>query len=232
MGQREGMSRRVVTVDGLGASGKSALARHLAERLGYAHLNSGLLYRSAGFLAHRAGIPLDDGTRIAAELKQHSIILQHDPVLGAIVVINDKPYEAELMARDISEAASQVAKHAQVREHFLGIQRDAFAPMGVVAEGRDMGTVVFPEAPVKFFVEARLDVRAKRRFEQLLSKGQAADLESISHELAERDNRDATRSTAPMKPAQDAVIIDNSDTPLEQTVDRMLDIVTSHAKGN
>jgi len=227
MGQQEHMSRQVVTVDGLGASGKSALARQLAERLGFAHLNSGLLYRAAGFLAHKAGIPLDDGERVAAEISRHSVSLKHDPILGAIVLIDGQPYEAELMARDISEAASQVAKHAQVRQHFLGIQRNAFAPMGVGAEGRDMGTIVFPEAPVKFFVEARLDVRAKRRFEQLLSKGQSADLEAIGRELEERDRRDATRATAPMKPAKDAVIIDNSDTPLEQTVERMLRLVSA-----
>lgn len=219
--------RQVVTVDGLGASGKSALARLLAERLAFAHLNSGLLYRAAGYLACRAHVSFDDGEALASELRRHSIELKHDPFLGSVVVIDGVVREVELMARPISEAASQVAKHKQVRELFLDVQRSAFAPLGVVAEGRDMGTVVFPDAPVKFFVEARLDVRAERRFEQLMANGQAADLAAIREELAARDLRDATRATAPMKPAEGAIVIDNSDCPLEETVERMLSAVRS-----
>lgn len=220
-------TRAVVTVDGLGASGKSALARLLAERLGYAHLNSGLLYRAAALLATRAGISLDDGDGVAQELSAHSVVLTHDPVLGSVARIDGTVCEAELMSRPISEGASRVAKHKQVRDHFLGIQRSAFAPMGVVAEGRDMGTVVFPDAPVKFFVEARLDVRAARRLQQLREKGLEGNLEEISKELEERDHRDATRVTAPMKPAPGAVIIDNSDAPLAETVERMFKTVAS-----
>ena len=221
----ESVKRGVVTVDGLGASGKSALARMLADRLGFAHLNSGLLYRATAFLAQRAGLSLDDGTKIAEELLKHSVALKHDALLGAVVLINGGQYEAELMSRRISEAASQVARHQAVRAHLLGIQQTAFVPMGVVAEGRDMGTVVFPEARVKFFVEARLEVRAERRCEQLRHNGQAADREGVASELEARDLRDATRATAPMKAAEGAIIIDNSDTALEETVEHMYEIV-------
>lgn len=219
--------RQVITVDGLGASGKSALARLLAERLGFAHLNSGLLYRAAAFLAERAKLPLDDGAAVATEVSRHRIELRHDPLLGSVVVIDGVLREAELMSRSISEGASQIAKHSVVRNLFLELQRAAFMPMGVVAEGRDMGTVVFPDAPVKFFVEARLAVRAARRVEQLSAKGQVADLDSVSTELAARDERDATRVTAPMRPASGAIIIDNSDAPLEETVEGMLRVVRS-----
>ena len=224
--------RSVVTVDGGGASGKSALARLLAERLGYAHLNSGLLYRAAAFLADNAGISLTDGESVRAHLAKHSIELTYDPALGAVVTIDGSEHEAELMSRRISEAASQVAKHKQVREFFLNVQRHAFEPMGVVAEGRDMGTIVFPDAPVKFFVDARLDVRARRRLEQLQARGQQGDFEGIKRELAERDERDASRSTAPMKPADGAIIIDNSDTPLSDTVERMLQLVQEQSGKN
>lgn len=212
-------------MDGVGASGKSALARLLADQLGFAHLNSGLLYRAAAFIAERARIPVSAGDALAAELPRHQLELRHDSILGSVVVIDGVVREGELMSRAISEGASQVAKHQGIRAIFLPIQRAAFAPMGVVAEGRDMGTVVFPDAPVKFFVDARLDVRAARRVEQLRAKGQAADIESVSAELAARDERDATRTAAPMKPAIGAVIINNSDTPLEETVERMLGVV-------
>lgn len=219
--------RQVITVDGVGASGKSALARMLADRLGFAHLNSGLLYRAAAFLAERAKVPLTAGDLLAAEVARHQLQLRHDPILGSVVVIDGVVREAELMSRAISEGASQVAKHQAVRNLFLAVQRTAFLPLGIVAEGRDMGTVVFPDAPVKFFVDARLEIRAARRVEQLRAKGQGADIESVSAELAARDERDATRATAPMKPASGAVIVDNSDTPLEQTVELMLGLVRS-----
>ena len=217
-------------MDGLGASGKSALARLLAERLGFAHLNSGLLYRAAAYLAIRAHAPLDDGNSVAAEIKRHTIELRRDSALGSVVAIDGIVRESELMSRPISEAASQVAKHREVRDLFLKVQRAAFEPLGVVAEGRDMGTVVFPDAPVKFFVEARLDVRAARRLEQLSASGQGGDLAAIRQELAARDERDASRATAPMKPADGAIIIDNSDSPLEETVLRMLSFVQGDRK--
>jgi len=221
----QGGERTVVTVDGLSASGKSALARALADKLGFAHLNSGLLYRAAGFLAHKAGLRYEDGPMIAQELAQHSIVLRHDERLGAVVEIDRVPYEAELMSRAISDAASAVARHKPVRDHFLLLQRRAFEPMGVVAEGRDMGTIVFPDAPVKFFVEARLDVRAQRRCEQLRAGGHAADLPAIRQEIAERDERDSTRAVAPTKPADGAIIIDNSEATLAENASRMADIV-------
>ena len=219
-------ARKVITVDGVGASGKSALARLLAERLGFAHLNSGLLYRAAAFLALLKGIdPLDEAA-MSELLREHSIELKFERDLGNQVVIDGIVRDGELQTQEISRLASQVAKLSVVREHFVPIQRRAFEPNGVVAEGRDMGTVIFPDASPKFFVTADIKVRASRRAQQLLAKGEKAVVDSIERDLARRDHEDATRELSPMKAADGAVLIDNSHGTLEQIVDKMFRVAT------
>jgi len=213
--------RRVITVDGVSASGKSALARLLAERLGFAHLNSGLLYRAAGFLASQAGISPDDTTAMGELLKGHSIELKYDRTTGNQVFIDGILRDGEIQSQEISKLASCVAKLPSVRDHFVDVQRTAFAPAGVVAEGRDMGTVIFPDASPKFFINADLRVRAERRRAQLFAKGEVADLETIEGDLARRDHEDAHRVLAPMKPAEGAVLIDNSTGTLAEIVEEM-----------
>ena len=218
--------RRVITVDGVGASGKSALARLLAERLGYTHLNSGLLYRAAGYLVSKSGVSPDDEEGIRAALKSHTIELRYDRAIGNQVIIDGVVCDNELQTQEISRIASQVAKLTSVRDLFVDIQRRAFEPAGVVAEGRDMGTVIFPDAEPKFFVDADIKVRAERRRLQLLAKGEDIDVSTIENDLARRDYEDAHRAICPMKPAEDAVLIDNSKASLEETVDKMPRLVT------
>lgn len=218
-------SRKVITVDGVGASGKSALARLLAERLGYAHLNSGLLYRAAGYLVSQSGVSADDGDGVRALLSKHAIELRYDRTTGNQVFIDGVVRDNELQTQEISRLASQVAKLASVRELFVDIQRRAFEPAGVVAEGRDMGTVIFPEADPKFFVNADIKVRAERRRLQLLAKGEDVDATTIERELARRDHEDANRALSPMKPAEGAVLIDNSRGSLDEIVERMYRVV-------
>jgi cytidylate kinase len=154
-------------------------------------------------------------------LGQHSFSFGRDHERTAYVQVDGQALSNELASVDVSRAASIVAKNPSLRASLLAIQREAFPGEGMVAEGRDTGTVVFPAAQVKFFVTARLDVRSRRRFDQLAAKGQPAALEEISRELAERDKRDAERETAPMKAASDAVTIDNSDNPLDEIAQRM-----------
>lgn len=218
-------NRTIITVDGVGASGKSALARLLAERLGFAHLNSGLLYRAAALLAHDAGISPDDEAAVLAVLSSHSIELSYRPGEGAKVLVDQQNREAELNSESISRIVSAVAKHPLVRERFKKAQREAFSPMSVVAEGRDMGTVIFPDAPIKFFIQADLRVRAERRQAQLAAKGEIVSVESIAEDLARRDSTDSQRAVAPMKAADGAILIDNSHGTLEETVERMFQVV-------
>lgn len=216
-----GNQRDIITVDGLGASGKSALARLLAKRLGYGHLNSGLFYRAAGWLALQSGVELSQAAQVAQVISRHSIVLEKAPDGRGVVLIDGIAREDELSSGDVSRAASLVAQHPEVRAQFVEKQRSAFAPGGVVAEGRDMGTIIFPEARIKFFVEGDLSVRAQRRYEQLQGSNQQSSVEAIRSELAARDERDARREVAPMKPAPGAIVIDNSHDPLDEVVEKM-----------
>jgi cytidylate kinase len=217
--------RDVITVDGVGASGKSALARLLAKRLGYGHLNSGLLYRAAGWVMKRSGVDPNDAEKVMFELSRHSITLDKDAESRTIVFIDGVACGDELHSSEVSVTASLVARYQPVRDRFTELQREAFLPGGVVAEGRDMGTIIFPDARVKFFVDARLEVRAGRRYEQLKGTPQEATLEDISRDLAERDARDVARTVAPAKPAPGAIIVDNSDRPLDGVVEAMYRVV-------
>lgn len=214
--------RVIITVDGVGASGKSALARLLAERLGYAHLNSGLLYRATAWLVSVSGVDPTSNDAVGHLLEQHSISLQYSRDKGTQVSVDGVIKEHELTTQENTQLASLVAKIPSVRAHFKPIQRHAFSPMSVVAEGRDMGTVIFPDAAIKFFVTADLAVRATRRYQQMVLNGQVGDVQNIAAELARRDDLDATREIAPMKPAKGAILVDNSAGSLNETVESML----------
>jgi cytidylate kinase len=218
-------ARYIVTVDGLAASGKSALAKGLAKKLGLGHLNSGLLYRAVALLVLRAGLDLKSSGDAVCEMSKHLIELRRDEAGSSLVLIDGLPCGAELIATEVSTGASLIARHQEVRDRLLGLQRDAFKPAGVVAEGRDMGTVVFPGAPVKFFVTAKLDVRAQRRYVQLKGTPQESSLESITRDLEERDRRDSTSAVGTMKQAEGAIAIDNSTETLESVIEKMAGMV-------
>ncbi len=218
-------SRDVITVDGLGASGKSALAKGLALFLGYGHLNSGLLYRAVALLCRLEKIDCTDAERVARVMSEHSLTLGNDDGRSSVVMIDGAVHSTELSSAEISRGASLVARHQGVRDRLLTLQRDAFMPGGVVAEGRDMGTVIFPNARVKFFVLARLEVRAARRYQQLKDTPQETPLEEIRRELAERDERDASSAVGTMKQADGAIVIDNSDDPLDIVINKMAALV-------
>jgi cytidylate kinase len=218
--------RDVITVDGLGASGKSALAKELARRLGYGHLNSGLLYRAVALLAlQQPGADLTDAAFVNGLVSNHTISLTRGADNSSVVLIDGVDHGDELTREEVSKGASLVARHQRVRDALIDIQRQAFMPDGVVAEGRDMGTTIFPNARVKFFVVARLDVRAQRRYNQLQRTPNSKPLAEIAQELAERDSRDANSSVGTMKQADGAIVIDNSDLPIEQVVARMMEFI-------
>jgi cytidylate kinase len=226
------MSKRdVITVDGLGASGKSALAKALARRLGYGHLNSGLVYRAMAFLALRDGVDPGNGEEVLKLLDRHQIGLNLNSEGSSIVLIDGREYDSELHSIVLSRGASLVSRHQILRDRLLSLQREAFVPLGIVAEGRDMGTVVFPDARVKFFVHAELRVRAERRYLQLKGTEREASLEEIEREIAERDERDASSPVGTMRKADGAVEIDNSMLKLEDIVKLMEEVVGGKAVG-
>ena len=218
-------ARTIVTVDGLAGSGKTTLSRLLAERLGFRHLNSGLLYRAAAWLALKGRVDPANGPKVVDILSSHLLTLSHREGLGARVSVDQDDVTDLVRTPQVSEATSILAAQPAVRAALIGAQRDAFAGEHMVAEGRDMGTVVFPDARVKFFVVADEEVRIKRRIDQLGVAPGIADQMKI--EIAERDRRDQTRAISPTIAAPDAETIDNSSQPLTSVVDSMYHAVLS-----
>ena len=207
----------VITVDGPTASGKGTLAAALAARLGYHTLDSGSLYRSTALAALQDGIAPDDATalaRLAARLD-----LRFD---GATVMLRGRPVSDELRREDVGSLASRIAALSEVREALHGLQLAFRRAPGLVADGRDMGTVVFPDAALKVFLTASAAQRAQRRHKQLISKGIQANILDLRADLEARDARDKTRSIAPLRPAEDALSLDNSALSIDESVDVVL----------
>ena len=209
----------VICIDGPTASGKGTLASEVARRLGYHYLDSGSLYRLTGLAARRAGLSLEDAdeARLTTLAQQLPVRFVADRILLAGEDVSDA-IRTEAAGMD----ASRVSALPGVRQALLDLQRGFARLPGLVADGRDMGTVIFPHAPLKIYLTAGAPERAERRHKQLISKGISAKLDSLRADLEARDARDQTRAAAPLKPAQDALLLDNSHLTIEQSVDQVL----------
>lgn len=207
------MSVPVIAIDGPAASGKGTVAAGVATRLGFHLLDSGALYRLVAHKALHTQANLDDPAAIASL----AAALDVQFMTGAIL-LEGADVTAAIRDESASAAASRVAVHAPVRAALLDRQRAFRTPPGLVADGRDMGTVVFPDALLKVFVTASAEERARRRYNQLIEKGNRVTLDSLLREIRERDARDATRSAAPLKPAADAHILDTTTLSIGEAV--------------
>ena len=208
----------VLSIDGPTASGKGTLAAVAAHRLGYHYLDSGALYRLAAFAASRAGVALNDANGVAAIAATLPVRFAGDQIFLA-----DEDVSSAIRTESAGMAASQVSVHAAVRAALLALQRGFRQLPGLVADGRDMGTDIFPDAALKVFLTASARHRAERRHKQLISKGISATLTDIEKDLEARDLRDSTRQSAPLKPAQDAKLLDNSEISIDSSTDILID---------
>lgn len=207
----------MITVDGPSGSGKGTLASLLAERLGWHLLDSGALYRIVGAEAMARGLALDDEAAVARMAADLDIRFEDDSV-----VVDGKDLTQTIRSEAVSSAASRVAELEGVRQAILELQRAMRRAPGLVADGRDMGTVVFPEAPLKVYLEASPEVRAERRYNQLKNKGLSVNLRALLASIRERDERDMRRAVSPLRPAQDAVLVDSTELTIEEVLDRVL----------
>lgn len=224
------MKHTAVAVDGPVGAGKSTIARAAAERLGFVYCDTGALYRAVGLYCSRNGVDLKNGADIAARLPEISLELKL--INGAQrVFLNGEDVSEEIRLPEISMAASAVSAVPEVRAALLDIQRSMARTNSVIMDGRDIGTVVLPNADVKIFLTARAEIRAKRRYDELLKKGVETTFESVLDDLNERDYNDSHRAAAPLKQAQDAVLADTSELDFEQSVALVCKIIEETAKG-
>ena len=222
------MSRLVVAIDGPAGAGKSTTARLLAERLGYDLLDTGAIYRVMALLSKRAGVAWDDGPGVAAFGVALDLKFRLDSGVNHVLLAG-ADVSKEIRTPEMSDGASRVSALPEVRAALLGLQRRLGAQGGVVVEGRDIGTVVFPDAGAKFFLTASADERARRRVAELQAAGRPADLDKTRAEMKERDERDSTRAVAPHKQADDAIAIDSSGMTPDEVVSKMAAIVEARA---
>lgn len=214
----------VVTIDGPAGAGKSTTARMLAEALGFVFLDTGAIYRAVALLAQRQGVVWDNGDLLGEVASRMDLQFQPGQA-GGKVFADGVDVTAAIRAPEISQGASKVSAFAPVREALLGLQRRVGASGRVVAEGRDTGTVVFPNAQAKFYLTADARVRAERRAAELAAKGTPASVDDTLKEIVERDARDSQRTVAPLKKAADALEVDTGSTDAAHVVARLVEVV-------
>jgi cytidylate kinase len=212
----------VMTIDGPSGSGKGTVSRAAAHALGWALLDSGALYRLVALAARKAGVSLEDGPGLAALAGGLVIKFGSDSAGEEDVWLDGREVTGAIRTEQAGNDASKVAALGVVRAALLERQRRFAVPPGLVADGRDMGTVVFPQAEVKIFLTASAAERAARRYKQLKEKGVAATLAALSLEIAERDRRDTNRAISPLVPSADAVLLDTTGMSVEEVVERVL----------
>ncbi|WP_336368569.1 (d)CMP kinase [Marinobacter sp. C2H3] len=213
----------VITVDGPGGSGKGTVTQMLARRLGWHLLDSGALYRLTALAAERQGVALDDEAALVSVAASLDVTFEPTPPgEPARVLLSGQDVTGEIRTERCGDNASRVAVIQPVRDALLQRQRDFRQAPGLVADGRDMGTVVFPDAPVKIFLTASAEERARRRFNQLKDAGVDVNIDALLEEIRVRDERDMNRSAAPLKPADDAQVIDSTGLSIEEVLDRCM----------
>jgi cytidylate kinase len=206
----------VIAIDGPSASGKGTIAKRVAQALGYHYLESGALYRLVALLSLKRGIDAETGLARAAESMDVRF-------LGEEILLENQDVNEDIRREEVGNRASEVARMPAVRQALLKRQRAFRQAPGLVADGRDMGTVVFPDAALKIFLTASPQVRAERRYKQLIEKGISANLRALSRDLQERDARDANRAVAPLVPAPDSQVLDSSALSVDAVVQQILE---------
>lgn len=214
--------RIIIAIDGPSSAGKGTVAKIVAQKLGFAYLDTGAMYRSVALAIKNNEIGIDDESKISKILNSTKIDLYRDGGGNFVVELNGKDVSKEIRTPEISRLSSDVAKKQSVRSYLLKLQREFGQNSNIVAEGRDMGTHVFPDADIKFFIDASVEERTKRRYLQLQQAGINVDINNLRKDIENRDNQDKNRKIAPLHPASNAVIIDTTNLEIDQVVDIIL----------
>ena len=211
----------IITIDGPAGSGKSTISRILAKKIGYSYLDTGAMYRAVALVAKRKGVGFHDGKELGILCSSLNLRFDKDGDPPKLL-LGKEDISRLIRSPEMDMLSSKISAVGEVREAMTGLQRKIAKGAGYVAEGRDMGTVVFPEAAWKFYLTASSDARAGRRYEEILERGETAQRDIVKADLKKRDDQDRTRPLAPLKPAEDALIIDSTTLTIEDVVEVML----------
>lgn len=214
-----------IAIDGPGGAGKSTLAKAVAKKLNILHVDTGAIYRTIGYAAFSRGLDAKDESQIAPLLKEIQIDMAFDENSGQKMLLDGKDVSTEIRLPEISMYASNVSALPCVRAYLLEMQRDIARRRSVIMDGRDIGTVVLPDADVKIFLSASPEVRARRRWLELQEKGTPDTYEAVLADLIARDEWDSNRAIAPLRPADDAVLLDTSGMTLQESIDAILKLI-------
>ncbi|MBQ6997496.1 MAG: (d)CMP kinase [Oscillospiraceae bacterium] len=214
-----------IAIDGPAGAGKSTIAKRLAKELGFQYVDTGALYRTVAYFLDLLGISPKDVDGVERYIDELTVQIEYDEDGAQHMIMNGMDVSKDIRTQDISQKASLVSAHAVVREALLDMQRDVAKNYNVIMDGRDIGTVVLPNADVKIFLTASAEVRAKRRTDELQSKGQSADFATVLKEIQQRDYQDTHRPIAPLKMAKDSVKLDTSELDIDGVVAAMREII-------
>ena len=213
-----------IAIDGPAGAGKSTIAKRLAKELGYYYVDTGAIYRTVAYFLDLLGVSPKDVDGVERYIDELTVNIEYDEDGLQHMIMNGMDVTGDIRTQDISQKASLVSAHAVVREVLLDMQRDVARHHNVIMDGRDIGTVVLPEADVKIFLTASAEVRAQRRTDELVAKGQKANFEQILKEIKQRDYQDTHREIAPLKMARDSVKVDTSEMDIDQVVSAIREI--------
>ncbi len=214
-----------IAIDGPAGAGKSTIAKALARKLGYYYVDTGAIYRTVAYFLDLLGVSPKDMDGVERYIDELTIDIAYDEEGAQHMIMNGMDVTEDIRTQDISQKASLVAAHAVVREMLLDMQRDVSKKHNVIMDGRDIGTVVLPKADVKIFLTGSAEVRAKRRCEELLAKGQKAQYNTVLEQIKQRDYQDTHRQIAPLKMARDSIKVDTSEMTIEEVIDTIIRIV-------
>lgn len=213
-------SNLTIAIDGPASSGKSTVAKKIAEDLGLIYVDTGAMYRTLTYIALKNNIQISDEMALLERLKETSIEFKRSEE-GQRVFANGEEVTVEIRQNDVSNAVSDVSAHSSIRQELVKRQRKIAEKHGVIMDGRDIGTVVLPEADIKIFLVASVEERAERRHKENIQKGIPSDLDNLKKEIAERDYKDSHREVSPLKQAEDAILIDTTELTIEEVIDKI-----------
>lgn len=214
-----------IAIDGPAGAGKSTIAKRVAEELNFMYVDTGALYRAVALCAIQKNIEPDDSQRVSEMLSEIKVQLAFNYRFEKVVLLDGRDVSSRIRTPEVSMAASKISALPQVRAYLLDLQRDIAKENNVIMDGRDIGTVVLPDAKVKIFLTASPEVRAERRYKELSEKGANVSFDEVLRDVNERDYNDSHRKTAPLKPAEDSVFVDTTDLDFEQSVEKIISII-------